>query len=107
LTAVLQDHNRLHRHVQRAKIILYSAEMRSVLDVARLSGVSRPAIWRWQRRYAEQGVDGLLRDKTRKPGKPRLPAKTVAKVLALPCSEPPGHATHWNRTGGRSPRPPA
>jgi hypothetical protein len=41
-------------------------------------------------------VDGLLRDKTRKPGKAPLPAKTVAKVLALPCSEPPGNATHWS-----------
>jgi hypothetical protein len=40
-------------------------------------------------------VDGLLRDKTRKPGKTPLPAKTVANVLALPCSEPPGNATHW------------
>ena len=84
---------------------LTSSEKRFVLDVARLSGVSRPAVWRWQRRYAGQGVDGLLRDKMRKPGKSPLPAKTVAKVLALPCSEPPGNAKHW--IGGRWPRPPA
>ena len=95
LSAVIGDRNSPQKHALRAKIVLYSAERRSVLDVARLSGVSRPAVWRWQRRYAEQGVDGLLRDKTRKPGKARLPAKTVAKVLALPCSEPPGNATHW------------
>jgi transposase len=95
LAAVIGDRNSLQKHVQRAKIILHSSERRSVLDVARLSGVSRPAVWRWQRRYAEQGVDGLLRDKTRKPGKTPLPAKTVAKVLALPCSKPPGNATHW------------
>jgi hypothetical protein len=95
LAAVIQDRNSLQKHMQWAKIILHSSERRSVLDVARLSGVSRPAVWRWQRRYAEEGVDGLLRDKTRKPGKTPLPAKTVAKVLALPCSEPPGNATHW------------
>jgi hypothetical protein len=52
-------------------------------------------VWRWQQRFAEQGVEGLLRDKTRKPGKAPLSAETVAKVLALPCSEPPGEATHW------------
>jgi transposase len=95
LAAVIENRNSLQKHVQRARIVLHSAERRSVLDVARLSGVSRPAVWRWQKRFAEQGVDGLLRDKTRKPGKPPLPAKTVAKVLALPCSEPPGNATHW------------
>jgi hypothetical protein len=43
----------------------------------------------------DKGVTGLLRDKTRKPGKPPLPAQTVAKIPALPCSEPPGQATHW------------
>ena len=95
LAAVIGDRNNPQKHVQRAQIVLHSAEKRSVLDVARRSGVSRPAVWRWQRRYAEQGVDGLLRDKTRKPGRTPLPAKTVAKVLALPCSEPPGNATHW------------
>jgi transposase len=63
--------------------------------VARRSGVSRPAVWRWQQRYGEEGADGLLRDKTRKPGKAPLPPRTVAKVLSLPCSEPPGNATHW------------
>ena len=95
LAAVIGDRNSPQKHVQRAKIVLHSDERRSVLDVARRSGVSRPAVWRWQRRYAEQGVEGLLRDKTRKPGKAPLPAKMVAKVLALPCSEPPGNATHW------------
>jgi transposase len=63
--------------------------------VARQVGASRPAVWRWQQRFAEEGVDGLLRDKTRKPGKAPLPLETVAKVLALPCSNPPGSATHW------------
>jgi transposase len=95
LAAIIGYRNSAQKHVQRAQIILHSAEMRSVLDVARRSGVSRPAVWRWQQRYAEQGVAGLLRDKTRKPGKAPLPPKTVAKVLALTCPEPPGNATHW------------
>jgi len=95
LAAIVGDRNIPQKHARRAKIVLHSAEGHSVLDVARLSGVSRPAVWRWQRRFAEQGMDGLLRDKTRKPGKAPLPAKIVAKVLALPCSEPPGNATHW------------
>ena len=95
LTAILGDRNHPLKHVQRANIVLLSAARRSVLEVARRAGVSRPAVWRWQVRYAEQGVDGLLRDKTRKPGRARLPVATVAKVLALTCSEPPGAVTHW------------
>jgi transposase len=95
LAAVIGDRNRPHTHVQRARIILLSADRLPVLAVARQTGASRPAVWRWQRRFAEEGVDGLLRDKTRKPGKPRLPAATVARILALPCSPPPAQATHW------------
>ena len=95
LLAVVADRNRLLKHVQRAQIILFSAERLPVLEVARRAGVSRPAVWRWQTRYAEQGVDGLLRDKTRKPGRAPISPKIVAKVLELTCSEPPGQATHW------------
>ena len=95
LAAVVGDRGRPLKHIQRARIVLLSADRLPVLQVARRAGVSRPAVWRWQRRYAEQGVDGLLRDKTRPPGKPRLPAATVAKVLALTCAEAPGETTHW------------
>jgi transposase len=95
LIAVVGDRNRPQKHVQRARIILCSGDHLPVLDVARQVGASRPAVWRWQQRFAEEGVDGLLRDKTRKPGKAPLPLETVAKVLALPCSKPPGSATHW------------
>ncbi len=49
----------------------------------------------WQQRFAEEGTDGLLRDKTRKSGKPPIAAGTVARVVALTCTEPPHHATHW------------
>lgn len=52
-------------------------------------------MWRWQQRYAEAGVEGLLRDKMRTPGTPPHPTETVAEVLALTCSEPPGEVTHW------------
>jgi hypothetical protein len=95
LAAIIADRNRPQKHVQRARIVLLSAERLPVLTVARRAGVSRPAVWRWQVRYAEQGVEGLLRDKTRPPGKAPLPTTTVARVLALTCSAPPGQVTHW------------
>ena len=95
LAAIIGDRSRPLKHVQRARIVFLSAERLPVLEVARRAGVSRPSVWRWQQRYGEEGVDGLLRDKTRPPGKPPLPLATIAKVLALTCSEPPGEATHW------------
>ncbi len=37
----------------------------------------------------------MLRDKTRPPGTAPLPPETVARVLSITCSEPPGEITHW------------
>jgi transposase len=42
-----------------------------------------------------EGVPGLLRDKSRKPGKAPLPAATVERVVGLTLGGPPGEATHW------------
>jgi len=95
LAAIISDRSLPLKHVQRARIIHFSAEQLPVLEVARRAGVSRPAVWRWQKRFGEEGVDGLLRDKTRPPGKRPLPPATIARVLALTCSEPPGEVTHW------------
>ena len=95
LEAIVGDRNRLLKHTQRAHIVLLSAERLPVLQVAVRAGVSRPVVWRWQRRYAEAGVEGLLRDKTRPPGKKPVAIETVNKVLAPTCGEPPGEMTHW------------
>ena len=95
LAAIIDDRNRPLKHIQRAQIILFSADRLPVLQVARRADTSRPAVWRWQKRYAEAGVEGLLRDKTRPPGRKPVPTATIARVLALTQSEPPGEATHW------------
>ena len=107
LEAVAADRNRAQKHVARARIVLCSAERLSVAEVARRAGVGRPAVWRWQRRFAEAGVEGLLRDASRKPGKAPLGDAMVRRVVALTCAEPPGEATHWTgramaRTAGIS-----
>lgn len=95
LAAIVADRNRPQKHAARARIILASAERLPVLEVAHRSGATRPAVWRWQQRFAEAGVAGLLRDKTRKPGKPRTADAIVRRVVALTCAEPSGEATHW------------
>src|SRR3984957_15684096 len=95
LGPIAGDRNRPLKHVLRAKIVLLSGDRLPVLEVARRAGVSRPAVWRWQRRFAEEGVDGLLHDKTRKPGTAPIAPAVVARIVALTCTDPPGTVTHW------------
>jgi hypothetical protein len=54
--------------VWRARIILATAEGCGTDEIMRRAGVSKPCVWRWQERFMSEGVAGLLRDKTRKPG---------------------------------------
>jgi Homeodomain-like domain-containing protein len=58
LEAIVADRNRSRKHVARARLVLLSADRLDVATVARRAGVSRPAVWRWQQRYAEVGMDG-------------------------------------------------
>jgi transposase len=71
LTAIAADRNRPRKHVERARIVLASADRHSAQRVAQSIGVSRPTVWRWQQRFAESGVEGLLRDKTASPARRR------------------------------------
>ena len=95
LEGIVRDRNRAQKHIARAKVIVATADGFGTNEIVRRSGLSKPNVWRWQERFMHQGVDGLLRDKTRPPGKPPVPEEIVRHVLDLTLSEPPGEATHW------------
>ena len=95
LEAIISGRSAPQKHVWRAAIILATAEGCGTAEIMRRSGKSKPVVWRWQARFMAEGVAGLTRDKTRKPGKKPLPAATVQNVVGLALGPPPGQATHW------------
>ena len=94
LEAVVADRNSPQKHVWRSRIILLTAEGLGTVEIMRRTGKSKTCVWRWQERFMEAGVDGLLRDKTRPSRVLPLPAEAVERVIALSQSDPPGEATH-------------
>jgi transposase len=103
LERLVADRNTPAKVVWRAQIVLATADGESVKAIARTTGKSKPCVWRWQRRFADDGIDGLLRDKTRPPGRKPLAPDLKAKVLAKTASETPPDATHWSvRTMARA-----
>ena len=95
LEAIVSDRSAPQKHVWRANIILATAEGCGTAEIMRRSGKSKPVVWRWQARFMAEGVEGLTRDKTRKPGKQPLPTGTVQRVVDLALGLPPGEATYW------------
>ena len=95
LEAISADRNSPQKHVWRTRIVLLTADGHGTVEIMRRTGKSKTAVWRWQERYMQQGIDGLLRDKTRKSRIPPLSGDVAANVVALTLTEPPGETTHW------------
>lgn len=66
------------KHVWRASIVLLSSEGLGTSAIMAATGKSKTCVWRWQERFMHEGIDGLLRDKTRPPGKTPVPRERVA-----------------------------
>src|SRR5262245_51393528 len=83
------------KHVWRAQIVLLSAAGLGTNEIMRRTGKSKTCVWRWQERFAQEGYDGLLRDKTRRSRIPALDAAVAERVVALTLTDPLAAATHW------------
>ena len=95
LEAIVADRNTPQKHVWRARIVLLTSDGSGTNAVMAGTGKSKTCVWRWQERFMQAGVDGLLRDKTRPPGRPPIADDRVAEVVRLTLAPPPHEATHW------------
>ena len=77
---IITDRNTSSKSVWRAEIVLAPGVGLGTNAILKRTGKSKPWVWRWQGRYVDEGVDGLLCDTTRPPG----------KVAAVGCSEAQG-----------------
>jgi len=71
LETIAADRNAPQKHVWRARIVLLSADGVGTNAIMAATGTAKTTVWRWRERFMTEGVDGLLRDRTRPPGKRR------------------------------------
>ena len=97
LEQLIRTRTTAHRIVERAQIVLASAEGTAGNAICAQLGVSRPTVSRWLDRYDAQGVGGLEVDRPRA-GRPK--AITLADEQAIVertlHDKPPKAATHWS-----------
>lgn len=84
------------RAVERAKIILASAASEAKKEIAVQLGIARQTVWRWERRFREQGIPAGLEDAPRS-GRPCviLPEK-IEQIVRKTIQETPPDSTHWS-----------
>jgi transposase len=96
LAAIIADRNSSQKHVWRAQVVVLTGDRVGTAEIMRRTGLGKPSVWRWQERYVEEGVDGLLRDKTRPARIPPLASEKVADVIRRTLEDTPADGgTHW------------
>jgi transposase len=109
LEALARDGNTPQKIAKRARIVLLTADGLSVNAIMRKAGASKTSVWNWPKRFLEAGVAGLLKDRSKKPGKAPLPDAVRHRVVEMVATERPPNATHWSvrmlaKATGISPR---
>ena len=95
LLALARSTSMPHALVQRAQLILASAEGLTNKAVAQRVGLSPNVVGKWRRRFLESGITGL-HDQLR-PGRPRTyDDEAVATLINRTLHDTPADATHWS-----------
>jgi transposase len=79
---------------QRARIVLLAADGAGTNEIVTRTGVSKPTVIAWKKRYAAEGIGGL-QDRP----KPGRPAQVDEVAVILATLEPPPErlgVTHWS-----------
>lgn len=80
---------------RRARAVLLMAQNVSGAEIARLTGYTTVQISRIRRRFAEQGLAGLM-DRPRPGRPPTIQSNKRARIVALTLKGPPAGLTQWS-----------
>jgi transposase len=96
LERLVRDRNTPQKVVWRARIVLLAGEGLTAEGIAAAVGKSLLTVRRWRRRYVARGVDGLLKDATRRSRVEPLTSEKIRQVVDMTLHEKPPNATQWS-----------
>ena len=96
LGKMIRAHTAPHRAVERAKIVLASADGKPAKAISAEMGVSPPKVRRWLDRYDTHGLAGISADRSR-PGRPKqIGTDREIAIIRRTLETPPPLGTHWS-----------
>ena len=81
--------------INRARILLKTDEGWSASQVTAALDTSQRTVLRTKRRYAEEGLDGVIHYHPQANRYRKLADRGEASLIALACSDPPDGRDHW------------
>jgi transposase len=96
LEQLIRSRTSPQRMVERAKVILASADGVSGNQICATVGVSRPTVVRWLNRYDAEGMAAVLGDRPRSGRPPTITPEIEAEIVRKTLHEEPPSGTHWS-----------
>jgi len=85
-----------YKYAVRLQTILLRAKGKGTYEISEFLGIHQSTVGLYINRYNTEGIDSLLHDKTRKPGKEPISQDIKRKIYKLMCNEKPTGETHWS-----------
>ena len=95
LRALLRKGSTPQNIAKRARIVLSSAEGKSIVEVCGETSAAKLTVRTWRKRFLEEGVDGL-KDLPRSGQPTKIDDELTKKVLRWTIETAPAEATHWS-----------
>jgi transposase len=96
LESLARSRTAQHRLVQRARVLLHAADGVSNVEIAAVTGVSKPTVLAWRQDFAARGLSRLGKVASGRGRKPSIPQATIEKIVELTLHHRPAGATHWS-----------
>jgi len=96
MQAILAKGDIQHKYAVRIQAVLNRARGTTTNTTATILGLHAVTVSRYIHRYNEGGVEALLKDRTRKPGKVPVAIEVKNELCRIVCQEKPENATHWS-----------
>ena len=85
-----------YKYAVRLQTVLLRAKGKGTGEISDFLGIHQSTVGLYINRYNTYGINSLLRDMTRKPGKEPISQDIKNKIYRLVCDEKPAGETHWS-----------
>ena len=73
-----------------------TADGSGTMATMRAVGVAKKTVWRWREYFVVAGVAGLVKGRSKPPGKKPIADEVKLKVVEKTMKQRPANATHWS-----------
>ena len=96
LQKIVESGEEKARKITRCRVLLLADQGKTDQEISDALNVCLATIFNIRRRYAQGGLERAINEEARSGQPPRFKGKSLAKITALACSNPPEGRAKWS-----------